>query len=450
MLGPTTTIAAIATAAGPAAVSIIRISGPEVPAIIRAVATSMPRPRYASLQAFRAPNGTLIDRGLLLYFQAPASYTGEEMAEFQIHGGPAVVQQLLRAVYAAGAQPAAPGEFSKRAYLNGKLDLLQAEAVADLIAANTERNLNAANLALAGQLSLQVKVLAEELVTARALLEATIDFAEEVLDDAASLELFERISRVRASIGLMRNSARHGALLARGISAVILGEPNVGKSSLLNTLAGHTRAIVNSRAGTTRDVLSVDLDFDGAFMTLHDTAGIRATMDEVELEGIARAHAKAETADLVIYLYTSETPDPRFIKRIQATSRAASKLLCVRNKIDLLDLVPSRRMHDGHLEVSLSAATGAGIPLLRAAVLELLELNVDAATTPLLARERHLEALRLADGALAFTSPVELVLAPEISAERLRQAQQALSELTGEVTNEDLLGAIFSRFCIGK
>ena len=215
-------------------------------------------------------------------------------------------------------------------------------------------------------------------------------------------------------------------------------------------LAGHTRAIVNPRAGTTRDVLSVDLDFDGAFMTIFDTAGIRDTTDDVELEGIARAYAKADTADLVIYLYTSEIPDTRVINRVVATSRAAGKLLCVRNKIDLFDLAPTRRMHDGRIEVSISAATGAGIPLLRAAVLELLELNVDAATTPLLARERHLEALRLADGALAFTSPVELVSAPEISAERLRQAQQALNELTGEVTNEDLLGAIFSRFCIGK
>ena len=244
------TIAAIATAAGHAVIGIIRVSGPEVSAIIHRVATAVPSPRFASLQSFRASDGTLIDRGLLLYFKAPASHTGEEMAEFQIHGGPAVTTQLLRAIYSFGARPADPGEFSKRAYLNGKLDLLQAEGMADLIAANTSRNLNASNLALAGGLSAQVKTLADELMTARALLEATIDFGDEVPDDAATLNLFDRVGRVRATIASMRAAARHGAVLTRGISVVILGPPNVGKSKFAQFVG---RAHPRDRKRTARD-----------------------------------------------------------------------------------------------------------------------------------------------------------------------------------------------------
>jgi len=443
------TIAAIATATGNAAIGIIRVSGPDVPRVVRTLAGNLPPPRHALLRTFRTQDDLIIDRGLVLYFPAPSSYTGDDMVEFHVHGGIAVMQQLLREIYRIGARPAEPGEFSKRAFLNGKIDLLQAEGIADLITAKSERALRSAQAALTGESSDLVKDLAAELINVRALFEATIDFSEEDLEAATLANLRSAVHGIHSRVTSILDHARHSAKLSCGINIVIIGEPNVGKSSLFNALTGQSRAIVNPRPGTTRDLLSVEVAFNGSLLTINDTAGIRDSDDDIEQEGITRALTALNLADVVLYLYISLDPDPSFITRCRKHA-ANAKLVYVRNKIDLYNLPPGCRIIDGVTEVSISAVTGTGLPLLSETMLATLDLETDPTISPSLVRERHLNALERARLALSFADVSELTKMPEITAERLLEAQFALSELTGEISNEDILGAIFSRFCIGK
>ncbi|MBI2802397.1 MAG: tRNA uridine-5-carboxymethylaminomethyl(34) synthesis GTPase MnmE [Gammaproteobacteria bacterium] len=444
MIRAKATIAAIATGASPGAIGVVRISGPESAAIVRAIGGKLPPPRYASLQTFRAADGTRIDHGLVLYFPGPASYTGEDMAEFHAHGGLIVLSRLLEAIYTAGAAPAAPGEFSARAFCNRKIDLLQAEAIADLISLSTDRALAAANAAIRGDFSTHIRNLSAALIAIRTNIEAAIDFAEDAISATGADNLYREVLHVRDAISALLVSGRQGALLMRGANVVIVGQPNTGKSTLLNRLAGEDRAIVSPQAGTTRDVLQVDINFDGLLLTVHDTAGIRVAIDEIEREGVRRAHAALSQADVIVYVADRNDSEPDSLD-IAPTA----KLIRVRNKIDLIGESPSiRRMSDGY-EVHLSARTGAGLDLLREAIQKIAGLQGEV-ISPFLARERHLEALRTALRALDFADSNAFTEVLELTAEKLRQAQVALEELVGEYSNEDLLGNIFAHFCIGK
>ncbi len=443
----TPTIAAVATAAGPGAIGIVRVSGPLVPHIVRSIAHYLPEPRAVSLQAFRSSDRQAIDSGFVIYFKAPHSYTGEDLAEFHAHGGQLILAKLLKAMYSAGAIPARPGEFSERAFLNGKLDLLQAEAVADMINAASDRALNAAQNAMKGLFSNRIKIIADRIIAVRATLEATIDFADDLQDSQQAAALFTEISLLREMIALLQKNATDGAVLARGINTVIVGKPNTGKSTLLNRLAGVDRAIVSAEPGTTRDVLHTEINLNGLVLSVQDTAGIHHTTNEIEKEGIRRALSAAANADLILEVHDAAAFDDG-IANIPAgvTTR---KIIKVMNKIDLTNEQPSVTNMQGTPVVRLSAATGVGVDLLHESILGAVGL-AEESNNLFLARERHLSALDRAITALDFESAQALSEAPELSAERLRLAHRALGEIIGEFTSEDLLGTIFSRFCIGK
>lgn len=446
---PATTIAAVATAGGPGAIGIIRVSGAHSAQIIRLVAERVPTPRYASLQRMFNPQGQTIDRGLVLFFAGPASYTGEDMAEFHTHGGPAVLAQTLQAIYAAGAAPARPGEFTERAFLNGKLDLLQAEAVADLITASSEQGLRSANLAIAGHFSGVINEIKRSLQETRARLEATIDFSDEASVNADVSALFPATAKLANRIQSLLESARQGARLAHGVRVILMGPPNAGKSTLMNALSGQNRAIVSARPGTTRDVLSSEILLEGIALTLVDTAGLHETTEEIEQEGIRRALHEATTADLILVLYDAATERPALSAWLAADEIGRIPVMYVRNKIDLISEATGIRELDGIAEVSLSARERKGLDVLRTAIRQALSIDVEM-DSPLLARARHLQALTTALDLLSFSSAPDFADDPVESAERLRLAHQALGELTGEFTSEDLLGEIFARFCIGK
>ena len=390
-----------------------------------------------------------IDRGLVLYFPAPASYTGEDMVEFHTHGGPIVLARMLQAIYAAGAEPARPGEFTQRAFLNGKIDLLQAEAVADLITSSTERSLRAANLAISGRFSTAINVISQALVEARSLLEATIDFGDELSANQDAPLLYEKTQTLRIEIQALLKNARQGAQLARGLRVVLIGRPNSGKSTLLNALSGHNRAIVSDKPGTTRDILLTEVDIEGLLVTFLDTAGLHDTLEEIEREGIRRAMQEVATADLLFCVYDATEARPEMADLLTPDQIYPSAIIYVRNKIDRLGENPAVHLAGEYTEVSISAKEGTGIEALRAALLKVMAIDTDS-DSPLLARARHLNALRIALEMLEFSTPIEFWRDPVESAERLRIAHQALGELTGEFTNEDMLGEIFSRFCIGK
>ncbi len=441
------TIAAVATAAANGAIGIVRISGSNTRAVLNKLCGRVPTARVATLLTLRDATARAIDQGIVLFYPGPASYTGEDLAELQVHGGSALLARLLREVFTAGAVPAKPGEFTERAFLNGKLDLLQAEAVADTITATTERALRAANLALTGVFSQKVHEIVTAITDARAGLEGLIDFSDEP-DVAVSLDAFySAIMRTQIAVAELLHSAQQGARLNAGATVVLVGRPNAGKSTLLNALAKEDRAIVSPIPGTTRDVLTVDLEIAGVQVKLHDTAGIHLSDEQIEVEGIRRARALLANADIVLCVYDTREPKPTWDEITGSTVKFSGAPIFVRNKIDLIP--PSHEPKLDHDEVAVSASLGHGMD----ALLELLErhLNVgDAADTPMLARDRHLVALRAARADLAFSSIEEFTQDMVVSAERLRAAQAALSSLTGEVTSEDILGQIFSRFCIGK
>lgn len=441
------TIAAIATASGAAGIGVLRVSGANAPAIARAMLGAEPAPRHAHLAAFRDSDGAVIDRGLLLHFPQPNSFTGEHVVELQTHGSPVVLQLLLRRVCELGARPARAGEFSERAFLNGKLDLAQAEAVADLIASQSEAAARAAMRSLDGAFSQRVAELLRGLVDLRVHIEAAIDFPEEEIDFLAAPDLRTRLDAVSERLSHLLAETRRGVRLADGLHVAIVGRPNAGKSSLLNALAAQDRAIVTPIAGTTRDILRESIQVDGVVLTLADTAGLRDSDDPVEREGIRRARDELERADVAL-LVTDAMHLPADLELLGPLQSGQTRLL-IRNKIDVAGVPPFRAQTGQGVRIDLSARTGAGLDLLRAELKHLA--GGDGAAGAFSARARHVVAL---EKVAAHLAAAELALteqrAGELAAEELRDAQHELGELTGEFTSDDLLGAIFSSFCIGK
>ena len=444
------TIAAIATAWGRGGVGVIRISGSNLLPFAFALTEKNPRPRYATLADFKAADGTVIDSGLILYFPNPASFTGEDVLELQGHGGPVVMQMLLARCLDLGARLAEPGEFSRRAFMNGKMDLAQAEAVADLIDAATASAARSAVRSLQGEFSRAIGELNEELINLRMLVEATLDFPEEDIDFLKAADAFGRLDRLQKKLAEIFDRAGQGKLLQSGLHVVLAGQPNVGKSSLLNRLAGDEMAIVTPIAGTTRDALRSTIQIEGIPLHIIDTAGLRETEDEVERIGIERSWQEIERADVVLLLLDARTGATDADRAILSRLPERLQRVTVCNKIDLAGGQAERRENGDEISIALSARENLGIDLLRQELLRIAGWH--QAEDVFIARERHVRALAKArdhiDTARAVVEGVMPAL--ELFAEELRLAQQALGEITGEFTADDLLGVIFSRFCIGK
>lgn len=444
------TIAAIATAPGRGGVGVIRVSGSNLLPFAFALTGKTPKARYATLADFRAADGTTIDSGLLLHFPAPHSFTGEDVLELQGHGGPVVMQMLLGRCLDLGARLAEPGEFSRRAFLNGKIDLAQAEAVADLIDAATASAARSAVRSLQGEFSRAIGELNAELINLRMLVEATLDFPEEEIDFLKAADAFGRLGRLQRKLAEIFDRAGQGKLLQSGLHVVLVGQPNVGKSSLLNRLAGDELAIVTAIAGTTRDALRSTIQIEGIPLHIIDTAGLRDTDDEVEKIGIARTWQEIERADVVLLLVDARAGIADADRAILAGMPERLQRITVHNKIDLLEQAPERHPESDGIAISLSAKANLGIDLLRQELLRIAGWH--HAEDVFIARERHLRALASAQGHVAAARAIVESGFPalELFAEELRLAQQALGEITGEFTADDLLGVIFSRFCIGK
>ncbi len=447
--GVNDTIAAIATPPGRGGVGIVRLSGPLSAAIADAVCGDLPAPRRAALRRFHAGDGQILDEGIALYFPAPHSFTGEDVLELHGHGGPVVMDLLLARVLELGARPARPGEFSERAFLNDKLDLAQAEAIADLIASTTAEAARAAVRSLEGEFSRCIRELVEALIELRIYVEAAIDFPEEEIDFLADNLIAEQLSALREQLSALQAMAGQGRLLRDGMTVVIAGRPNAGKSSLLNHLAGREAAIVTDIPGTTRDVLREQIAIDGMPLHIIDTAGLRDSEDVVEREGVRRAWAEMATADRILLLVDDRQGLTAEDQALRSRLPAETGVTVIYNKIDLTDREPMLRPTDWGHELWLSAKTGAGLGLLHEHLKDCMGYHGGEGT--LMARRRHLEALERAAAALALADEQLTVFrAGELAAEELRQAQNALGEITGEFTSEDLLGRIFSGFCIGK
>lgn len=446
------TIAAIATPPGRGAVGMLRLSGPLAPRICEMLAGALPPPRQAVLRNFVDNAGLRIDQGLLLYFPAPRSYTGEDVIEFQGHGGPMVLSLLLQAACAAGARPARPGEFSERAFLNGCLDLAQAEAVADLIDASSRSAVRAALHSLQGEFSRRVQGLLDELIAVRADLEAALDFADEDVPWITPQTLHDRIAGLVEIITDLMREAAQGRRLREGMTVAIAGQPNVGKSTLLNRLAGAEAAIVSPHAGTTRDLLREHISVDGLPLTVVDTAGLRDSADPVEQEGVRRAWGALEKAELILFLADDRDGLTDADQQLLARLPPDVETLLLFNKCDLSGGTPGRsRDPQGRVSLRLSAAAGLGLELLAAEIRRAAGFSGSGAEGLFTARTRHMEALRHAQASLRLArAHAAKTTAPELIAEELRLAQQALDEITGRFTSEDLLGRIFSSFCIGK
>ena len=447
----TETIVAAATPPGRGGVGIVRISGPKTPEIAAALLAELPPARQAKLARFLDGHHQPIDAGLALFFPAPHSYTGEHVLELHGHGGPLVMEALIERVLELGARRALPGEFTQRAFLNDKLDLAQAEAIADLIDAGSRAAARAALRSLQGEFSAMVRGLTEAVIELRTFVEAAIDFPEEEIDFLADRELNARFESLRAHFQAVLDSARAGRLLREGMTVVIAGRPNAGKSSLLNRLAGYEAAIVTDIPGTTRDVLRERIHLDGMPLHVLDTAGLREAGNVVEEEGIRRAETEMQRADRVLFVIdAAEDPEGHALQRERARLPADVPLTLVFNKCDLVPEETLRAEPGGPPRFAISALTGAGLPELRAHLKSCMGYQeVDGGTIS--ARRRHLESL---GRARAHTAEAGRLLterrAGELVAEELRGAQQALNEITGEFTSEDLLGRIFAGFCIGK
>jgi tRNA modification GTPase len=432
-------IAAVATPPGRGGIGIVRISGPAVPQVARALLGRLPEERSVALCSFRDAQGVALDQGVALYFAAPHSYTGEAVLELQGHGGPVVMHALLSAALDAGARLAEPGEFTRRAFLNGKLDLAQAEAVADLIDAASREAARSALRSLGGEFSAAIGALVAQLTELRALTEAMLDFPEDDVDRLHRDDAQARLAKLRAALDEVLAKSRQGSLLRSGVHVVIAGRPNVGKSSLLNRLAGEERAIVAAVPGTTRDALRESIQIEGVPLVIVDTAGLHASRDEVERLGMERTRSEMARADLLLVVLDAVNPQPP-----AETLPAGLKRIDVLNKIDLVSgVAPGKR--DGAVHVS--AKTGAGLDSLRAELLEAAGWSARGESV-FLARERHLRALEQARARLAAAAAQDAQW--EFFAEELRLAQEALGAITGRVSADDLLGEIFSRFCIGK
>lgn len=445
-------IAAIATPPGRGGIGVIRVSGKNLHSIAKAILGSIPHPRNVHLSHFLDENGHSIDQGIAIYYPSPHSYTGEDVLELQGHGGPAVINLLLSRCLQLGARLAEPGEFTLRAFLNNKLDLVQAESVADLIDASTIGAARCAMRSLQGEFSATIQALVRALIDLRMLVEATLDFPEEEIDFLESAHAATQLQIIREKLERVLLSSRQGSLLQEGVKVVLVGQPNVGKSSLMNRLSGDEVAIVTEIPGTTRDTIQQLIQIEGIPVHIIDTAGLRDTTDIVEKSGIARTHAAIEKADLALLLIDSRYGLTDADQQILQSLPADLPLLTIFNKIDLLSESTRIEQKSGKPIVYLSAKTGAGLELLRMKILEMIGWQSNIAGEGMfMARQRHLQALNKARMHLDNAFPwVESGGQLELLAEELRLAQLALSSITGEFTADDLLGEIFSRFCIGK
>jgi tRNA modification GTPase len=451
----TDTIAAVATGAARAGIGVVRVSGPLARRIGETLLGRRLIARRVHHGTFADRNGEAIDDGLALYFRGPRSYTGEDVVELQAHGAPTVLARLLRRCLQLGARAARPGEFTERAFHNGKLDLAQAEAVADLIAAGSEAAARAARRSLEGGFSRRVDAVVEHLIGLRTYVEAALDFPDEQIDFLAAPELTARLADTRSALAELRRDAARGQRLLDGLHVVIVGAPNAGKSSLLNALAGSDRAIVTEHAGTTRDLLRETLELEGLQLTLVDTAGLRAAPDAIEAEGIRRARAELGRADLALAVLDATRADASShydggASELARELAGVPRVLWLHNKADLTGEAGRQDARADGEHLWLSARTGAGLDRLRARLHAVAAGEDATAGGSFSARQRHLDALERADAALAQAAARLAEDAAELAAEELRDAQAALGEITGVVDAEALLGRIFAGFCIGK
>jgi len=448
------TIVAIATAPGRGGVGIVRISGPRALAIGEQICGIKTTPRYAHFTGFHTADGELLDSGITLFFPGPHSFTGEDVIELQAHGGPVILDLILKECCRLGARPARPGEFSERAYLNNKIDLTQAEAIADLIASTTEKAALNASHSLQGAFSKEINTLITVVTELRIYVEAAIDFPEEEIDFLKEGRVQEKLQAIIEQLDAVRREATQGSLTQEGMRLVIVGKPNAGKSSLLNALAGQDRAIVTAIEGTTRDALREHIQIDGMPLHIVDTAGLRDSGDEIEQEGIRRAWREMEAADRILLVIdsNSDTTDKHDLVQSISSNPQLSKtpLTLIYNKCDLNGTLPAIDLSADTTTISLSAKDGAGLDLLREHLKHCMGYsgNVEGRFS---ARRRHLHSLEEAAGYLAAGSTqLAEAGAGELLAEDLRQCQNSLGQITGAVSSDELLGKIFSSFCIGK
>jgi tRNA modification GTPase len=441
------TIAAIATGTSAGGIGVVRISGPLASSIAHAILGVCPSPRNAAYLAFKQADQTLIDRGIAIFYPMPHSYTGDDVLELQAHGGVAVLQILLTRCIALGARQAEPGEFTRRAFLNGKMDLAQAESVADLINASTIEAAKSAMRSLSGEFSAEVNTLLKQLIDLRLYIEACLDFPEEEIDFITQGGIYEKMIDAQKSLHSIFSKAKQGVLLRDGFHVVLIGQPNVGKSSLMNALAGEELAIVTAIAGTTRDTIKSTIQIDGVPLHIIDTAGLRDTLDEVEQFGIERTWRAAESANIALILVDST----RGISEKEASilNRLSKDTLkiWVHNKLDLSDQQPRHMVIQDQTHIFLSAKTGAGLDILKTTLFNLVGYQ-STGEGVFMARARHLKALEIVNNHLQ--TAIDHIKFSEIVAEELKLAQGSLNSITGEFTPDDLLGEIFSRFCIGK
>ena len=444
------TIAAVATPPGTGGVGIVRISGPNAPGIARALLGRLPVARHASFARFRGTDGSTLDEGLALYFPAPHSFTGEHVLELHGHGGPVVLDLVLQAALAVGARPARPGEFSERAFLNGKLDLAQAEAIADLIESASAEAARAALRSLQGAFSQRVRAISEQLIGLRLHIEAALDFPEEEIDFLADESLSQRAHRLAGEIDALLADTRQGQLLHDGMTVVLAGRPNAGKSSLLNALAQYDSAIVSPVPGTTRDILRERIQIDGLPLHVLDTAGLRESTDAIESEGVRRTHEAMRRANRVLLVIDDNEEQGDSVRTLIAQLPAGAGITLVRNKIDRSGRAAGPVAEKTEIpEIAISAQNGSGLDVLRAHLKACMGYQT-AGEGVFSARRRHLDAIARARAHLDAALSQLAARRGELAAEELRQAQQALGEITGEFTSDDLLGRIFSSFCLGK
>ncbi|MBE8190036.1 MAG: tRNA uridine-5-carboxymethylaminomethyl(34) synthesis GTPase MnmE [Candidatus Thioglobus sp.] len=442
-----TTICALASSVGKGGIGVVRVSGEIAAAIGGKMLGELPQPRQAKYGWFVDKNGVKIDKGIALFFPSPNSFTGEDVLELQGHGGISVMNNLLSAALEFGAVAAEPGEFSKRAFLNGKMDLLQAEAVADIIDANSTQAARSALRSLSGEFSEQANALTKSIIDLRVFVEASIDFADEEIDILQADKVKIKLENICQEIAKILKSAEQGAILREGLNVVIAGKPNAGKSSLLNALTRQSSAIVTDIAGTTRDVLKETIHLNGLPLNIIDTAGLRPSDDVVEKAGIKRAYAEIEQADVVLLVFDASADEADF--SLLSERADCKNLLLIKNKIDLTKEPATRQIIDGKVQFSISAKSADGLELLSAELAKIA--GFDGSTQGvILARKRHIIALKNTLEAMKSAQAQWENGAVELAAQDLRDGGQSMGSITGEFSADDLLGEIFSSFCIGK
>ncbi len=451
MVNNNDTIVAISTAPGTGAIGIVRISGPGALKTGKQITGKTLKPRYATQSSFRDKNKKIIDNGIAIYFPAPNSYTGEDMLELHAHGNRLVLEQVIETVLQNGARRAHPGEFTERAFLNSKMDLVQAEAVADLIEANNLLAASSAARSIQGKFSEKINLLQNRIISIRTLLEAELDFSEEEISHTPEVKIKNDLIGLKKEITDLLDKASYGQRLKEGIDIVIMGKPNIGKSTLLNQLASKDAAIVSASAGTTRDLIEVDILMKGIPVHITDTAGLRNARNEIEQEGIKRAQDRSTKTDLILFLLEPGKKLTEEEREFIDKNKTSGNLLSIFNKIDMVDIDPKIETNDkGETTIYISAKKGTGLDLLVDCIYQrfsLHEVNEDL----IVARKRHISALEVCNHTIEQAySGYENHKKTELLADDLRRAQKALDEITGVFAADDLLGKIFSEFCIGK